>query len=216
MTTKTVAIPMPAFRYQRFTIRGTEIYVQNKFSAKAREKMRTDQEMGWQAKSRKVREPKDFGRAYADAIHVSTDGWHGIPASAFRAAMISACRIVGFAMTRAKLSVFVEAEGIDADDATPLVRITKGEPEYREDLVRQQTTTDLRPRPMWTPGWEARVVVRYDTAQFSDEDVYALMLRVGSQVGIGEGRPDSRSSAGMGWGLFEVVEAAAGDLKETE
>lgn len=215
--TKTVAIPVPTFRYQRFTIRGTEIYVQNKFSSKAREAMRRTQELGSQAKSRKDRAPKDFAQAYADAIHVSTDGWNGIPASAFRSAMISACRIVGFAMTRAKLSVFVEAEGVDADDATPLVRITKGEPEYREDLVRQAQTTDLRPRPMWLPGWEARVVVRYDVAQFGDSDVYALMLRVGSQVGIGEGRPDSRASAGMGWGLFEVVEsAAAADVESAE
>jgi hypothetical protein len=28
---------------------------------------------------------------------------------------------------------------------------------------------------------------------------------VGRQVGIGEGRPDSRNSCGMGWGLFEIV-----------
>jgi len=32
-----------------------------------------------------------------------------------------------------------------------------------------------------------------------------LLARVGMQVGIGEGRPDSKNSAGMGWGLFEVV-----------
>jgi len=27
---------------------------------------------------------------------------------------------------------------------------------------------------------------------------------VGLQVGIGEGRPDSRDSAGLGWGTFKL------------
>jgi len=27
---------------------------------------------------------------------------------------------------------------------------------------------------------------------------------VGLQVGIGEGRPDSKNSAGMGWGMFTI------------
>jgi hypothetical protein len=36
------------------------------------------------------------------------------------------------------------------------------------------------------------------------------MARVGLQVGIGEGRPDSKNSAGMGWGLFTIEEAKEG------
>jgi hypothetical protein len=30
-------------------------------------------------------------------------------------------------------------------------------------------------------------------------------LAFGMQVGIGEGQPDSKNSAGMGWGLFELA-----------
>jgi len=33
-----------------------------------------------------------------------------------------------------------------------------------------------------------------------------LLARAGLQVGIGEGRPDSKNSAGMGWGLFQIEE----------
>ena len=36
------------------------------------------------------------------------------------------------------------------------------------------------------------------------QDVTNLLMRVGQQVGIGEGRPDSKNSAGMGWGTFNV------------
>jgi len=46
------------------------------------------------------------------------------------------------------------------------------------------------------------VVVNFDADQFTVQDVTNLMQRVGMQVGIGEGRPDSRDSAGLGWGTF--------------
>jgi Fur family ferric uptake transcriptional regulator len=40
--------------------------------------------------------------------------------------------------------------------------------------------------------------------EFSDEDIVNLLYRAGTQCGIGEGRPDSSSSNGLGWGLFEI------------
>ena len=140
---------------------------------------------------------------YEQAKHVSEEGWIGIPAPSFRNAMISACRIVGFKMTLAKLSVFVLPDGFDADDGTPLVRIY-GEPEVHEGLVRNATgVADVRWRPMWRK-WHAIVRVSYDADQFTIEDVLNLLARSGMPVGIGEGRPDSKQSAGMGWGTFEV------------
>ncbi len=109
-------------------------------------------------------------------------------------------------MTLAKLSIFIEADGFDKADATPLVKITKGEPEYFESLVRVANgAPDIRPRGMWQPGWEANLRIRFDADQFTIEDVSNLLMRVGLQVGIGEGRPDSKMSTGMGWGMFEVV-----------
>jgi hypothetical protein len=109
-------------------------------------------------------------------------------------------------MTRAKLSLFIEADGYDAGDQTPLVRITKGKPKYSEHFVRNETkVADIRPRPMWREGWEAQVRVRYDGDQLTTTDVLNLLARVGLQVGIGEGRPDSPRSCGMGWGLFEII-----------
>jgi hypothetical protein len=118
--------------------------------------------------------------------------------------MISACRVVGFKMTHAKLSVFVEPDGFDADDGTPLVRIY-GEPMVHEGLVRNATgVADVRWRPMWRQ-WHAFVRVVYDADQFTLEDVSNLLARAGMQVGIGEGRPDSKMSAGMGWGTFRIA-----------
>jgi len=201
-----LTIAPPNFQTLSIRIRGNAPYVQNKFSAKARQKMIDAQEAGSTGKKNRLREAKDFKQVYNDAMHISHEGWHGIPAPGFRNALISACKCCGFAMTRAKLSLFAEADGFDADDGTPLVKILKGKPTYTESAVRNESgVCDIRPRPLWAAGWEADVRIRFDADQFTMDDVANLMMRAGIQVGIGEGRPDSKKSAGMGWGTFEAV-----------
>ena len=201
-----VIIAPPKFEVATVKLIGIAPYVQHKFSQKARNQIMATQMAGQQAKKGKTREPKDFDVVYKAAMYVSRKGWHGIPASAFRNAMISACRTVGFKMTLAKLSLFTEADGFDAEDGTPLVRITKGEPHQHIAPARNANgSVDIRVRPMWNEGWEATLRVRWDAEQFSATDVINLLARVGQQIGIGEGRPDSRMSCGLGWGLFEVA-----------
>ncbi|WP_440940219.1 hypothetical protein [Immundisolibacter sp.] len=198
-----VSIKAPKIETALFRIVGTAPYVQARFSGKAKQQMAAKMMAGSTARGKKAREPRDFEDDYQQAMHVSTEGWVGIPAGAFRAAMISACRLVGFKMTLAKLSVFVAADGIDAIDGIPLIRIN-GTPERIDMAVRNATGgPDIRVRPIWRE-WSADVRVRYDADQFTLNDVTNLMDRVGMQVGIGEGRPDSRQSAGLGWGTFRL------------
>lgn len=204
VATKTaVQIAAPKIQTIEFEIVGTAPYVQARFSGKAMQAMMAKHIAGSVAKGKKVREARDFDADYEFAKHVSVDGWCGIPAGAFRQAMISACRLVGFKMTLAKLSVFVEADGFDKIDGVPLIRL-EGTPEKNTMAVRNATgVADIRVRPMWRE-WSAKVRVRYDADQFSIDDMSNLMARVGLQVGIGEGRPDSRESAGLGWGTFRI------------
>lgn len=184
-------------------ITGKTPYMQARFSTKAQQQIQATQEAGSQARSKKVRKARDFEADYQAAMYRMKDGSYGIPCSAFRNAMISACRIVGFKMTVAKLSVFVDADGFDNEDGTPLVKLT-GECEKTIMHVRNTTgVVDLRARPQWRE-WSAVVRVHFDADQFSAGDVYNLMVRVGQQVGVGEGRPDSKSSAGLGLGTFTV------------
>lgn len=207
-------IPAPNFQQATFRIEGTAPYVQAKFSEKAKAQIREKMLAGSQAKKGRARQPRDFEADYKGAMHISRPemkngkdigSWNGIPASCFRQACISACRLVGFKMTLAKLALFVEADGYDADEGTPLVRIY-GEPHKHEQHVRNATgVVDLRVRPMWDK-WHADLTVRWDGDQFSVQDVTNLLNRVGQQVGIGEGRPDSKQSSGQGWGLFVVGE----------
>jgi hypothetical protein len=184
-------------------ITGTGTYMQNKFSKKAVDKMEEIQRTGSQSRGKKVREPRNFKADFEAATYRFPDGSYGIPASAFRKAMISACRTVGFAMTLAKLSVFVVEDGRDMVDNTPLVRL-KGKPVMDVRPARNDNgSCDLRSRPRFDE-WSAVVCIRFDLGLYSASDIINLLVRVGAQVGIGEGRPDSPNSAGIDMGLFKV------------
>jgi len=198
-----ITISPPNFQYATVTIVGTAPYVMNKMSSENRREMMENQMAGSTAKKGKKRKPKDFDAVYRGAMHISQDGWYGMPASAFRAAMVSACRVVGFQMTKAKLAVFTEADGFDNDDLQPLIKI-KGEPIRRDMAVRLATgKTDIIARPFFL-DWSAKVTLKWDADMFTATDVINLLMRVGIQVGIGAGRPDSKTSTGMGWGTFKV------------
>lgn len=203
-----IRISRPRLRETTVRIVGISPYVQHAFSEKQRKQMEATQRAGQQARGKRTRTPKNFDEVYEAAKHKAKVAkgeiaWCGIPCPAFRNAMISACRLIGFKMTIAKLSIFVEADGIDVNDGTPLVRI-HGEPRIHQSAARNANgSADVRWRPMWEE-WYADVRVSWDEDQFSSADVVNLMLRAGLQVGIGEGRPDSPNSFGLGWGRFKI------------
>jgi hypothetical protein len=202
---KKVSISPPNFVTAGFDVVGTAPLVMNKFSQKARTMMREKQEAGTQSKKGKTREARDFNEIYENALHVSTDGWYGIPANAFRAAMIGACRLVDFKMTISKLALFIVEDGYDSDEGTPLVKITRGKPIKHEMGARLESgVCDVRVRPMWKE-WGCKLSVRFDADIFTADDVANLLMRAGMQVGILEGRPGSKDSIGMGWGTFTIV-----------
>lgn len=201
---KQVLISAPDFGILELIIEGTAPLVIERFSKKA-ELMAKMQE-GQQAKSKKVRTARDYEKDAEDARYRHKDGWEGANAAAFRAGMISACRLVGFKMTLAKLSVFVEADGFDVADGLPIVRIY-GESQTFTAHTRNATgVVDVRSRPQYR-SWACKLRVKFDQQQFSATDIINLIARVGGQVGIGAGRPDSKASAGCGWGTFAVVGA---------
>jgi hypothetical protein len=212
-TTKTERLEIKPPRMERAAIKiiGTAPLVIHRFSEKSRKKMEASMEEGSQrAKNKKAREPRDFEADYQAAMYQSDDGWHGFPASMTRNALISSCRLVGFPMTRAKLSIFVIADGFDATEGVPLVRIHNSEPEMWKSHVRNSNgEADVRARPMYRAGWEAILSLEWDGDQFGASDVLNLAARAGLQGGIGEGRPDSPKSNGLGYGTWRLVDGVA-------
>lgn len=209
-----IVIKPPRFERAAFVIRGLSQYVQNRFGNKEaiiNERLLEASERKKQRKAEKDK-PKDMDADFRRALHETADGHYGIPAAAFRSGMIDACRLVpGITMTGFKLSAWVLGDGVCMHDDCDLVYLT-GEPTARSLPVKLPGpghTMDIRTRAHFHE-WGATVRVEYDADQLSLESLANLMMRVGMQVGVGEGRNYSKSSGGQGWGRFEIVEVQTG------
>ena len=200
-----IRIAAPAMRTAVFEIEGTAPLVVHRFSEKAKKSIRDNMTGESKPGSKRKREKVVPKTEYEAARYRSRDGWDGFNAASIRCALISACRLCDFKMTLAKLSLFVQADGYDAKEPTiNLVRI-HGKPRMLESTVRVANGGMML---CWRPSydeWKAKLRIVFDADQFSTMDVANLLSRVGTQVGIGEGRPDSRDSAGMGWGTFRLL-----------
>lgn len=202
-----VSIKPMNMKILKFALIGTAPLMQAAFTAKARLAIEAKHRAGSTAKNKKTREARDFEQQFKDAMHISEEGWVGIPAPAFRNACIAACRVADFKMTLAKMSIFILADGLDKVNGQPLVKLNPPQPNKAEmnmAAVRNASgILDLRARPMWRK-WGCDLRVRYDADQFTANDVANLLERAGQQVGIGEGRPFSRESCGMDLGTFTI------------
>jgi hypothetical protein len=202
---KEVEVKAPNYVVFKTTLMGTAPYVSNNFAQESQEMMAAAQAAGDAGKKGKKRDPKDFAAAYRGSLHESEDGWYGIPATAFRSSLIRACVPIGLEMTKARMSIFVEADGYEKGTGTPLVKFTKGRPEMFKAFARNASGgADIRARGRFAPGWECVLRVRFDADFFTLEKVANLVARAGISVGVGAGRPFSKMSDGCGWGTFEI------------
>lgn len=181
-----------------------------RFSQKKQDELADKHRQGDQAKTKTKKGPKDFESEYEGAKYRCTQKvggkqvtWLGLNASGLRNACVETCRVAGYAMTKAKMSIFAVEDGADDIDGTMLVRVY-GDEEMVVDAVRNASgVIDLRPRVMWR-DWKIIARVRFDEDQFSPSDVLNLLIRVGQQNGLGEGRPNGTNGCGTGHGLFVV------------
>jgi hypothetical protein len=140
------------------------------------------------------------------------DGRPAIPATAFKAAMVSACRFFEKpTMTEAKLLFFVEGEGPDQ-----LVAFEhEGDPVLREDLARNANGgADLRYRHSFFP-WRATLRIRFVPSSISEGSVVALVDAAG-RVGVGDWRPGAPKSATGTFGTWRVAEAGEAEAAEDD
>ena len=200
-----IVITPPNYATMTFRICGTAPYVQLPMNKKQEEIYGVQGEAA--AKKKKQKEEPNRDKEYAESCYVSDQGWHGIPCKAIKDAMIAACRVSDYQMVKARMSFDVIGEGRDPRYLYSLARIY-GTRERFDSYPRipgrmGATVPQLRVRSMWKE-WYANVTVTWDDDQFHVTDIANLLTRAGIQVGIGEGRPLSKNSSGMGWGTFRV------------
>lgn len=188
---------------------GSPLVVHN-WSKKAIEIMLAKQ-MGIVTSAKKA--PKNPTEDFLDSLYwlserpdeISEDsvdgGVFGFKSLAFKNAAIAACRSLdGVPMTQARQWFHVwgtdhrQFVTLQNHDGTPAIPIC------RRDMVRVQTTTDIRFRGEF-PEWQAYLQIEFNSGAVKLEQIVNLINLAGFGVGIGEQRPDKNGA----WGMFEVV-----------
>jgi hypothetical protein len=191
------------------TIKTTAIspLIQKKFSEKAIQQIEDAQ----QGKAKGKKPPKNPEQEFLQCFHYIgrqaktrkglKTAKFGIPAVAFKEAMVRAAKANDVAMTDAQRMFFVKATHGD------LVEITScSEPVMRTDHVRLQgKTADVRYRPMFE-DWECTLTIEYNLRQVTAEQLVAWCNLAGFANGVGEWRPGGKQSSGI-YGRWEITTA---------
>ena len=189
-------------------IEGKTPLIPHRWSEKAIRMMAEKQMQGTAASAKSQREPKDPEQEAHDSCYwldvqendgsIVTKG--AMPATAFKASMVGACRFYeGITMVQAKQLFYVEGSG--PDQLVPV----DGDPVMRQDTPRNATgVADLRYRMMFFP-WSATLRIRYIPTMIDPDSVLAL-LDAGGKGGVGDWRPSSPKSSTGTFGQFSVME----------
>ena len=179
-------------RLVRLTVKGTTPLIVHAWSEKAVKMMEAVQ----QQKAKVGREPKNPDAEYEACFYRTEDGRYGVPARAFKKAMVQAATSIDdkrFAKTKIRQVLFVQGDILPLEIAT--------EPNKRCDTVRLNgKTADLRYRPEFK-DWSVTLTIEYNAQAVSLEQVVNLLNLAGFAVGIGEWRPEKDGNNGR----FEVV-----------
>lgn len=214
----TIIIRTPQIGLIDIPIVGIEPLIIHAWSEKAKRQMLENQmkEAGTKAKSH--REKRDPHGDYNGARYIFRDEnneWDGIPAVAFKASLVEACRQVdGLPMTEARRALFVRYQGmteyhspLSCKTRIGLVRIW-GTPEMREDAVRinDGKDTNLAYRPQYWP-WSARLQIEFNSSKFKSDAIANLVATAGYWEGVGEWRPGSKKSNSGQLGRWKIDES---------
>lgn len=177
-------------------------------------------------RSTKQKEAKNPEKCFQESLYYIGTGKerkkrYGFPATAFKAAMVRACKLLkdtkqlDLDMIMARQTLFVMPDGQENREInidlpgnqkvshavrTDLVEIF-GEPQNRMDMVRVGNgSADIRFRAEF-PKWDAKLKVQYNSELLDESTVANIIYRAGMTVGIGEGRPEKGD---QGWGRFEI------------
>ena len=180
----------------RVSVRGLTPLIPHRWSEKSKRMMPGHPENEGRVKSKKgVRKPEEEAEA---CLYRLEDGTLGMPATAFKSAIIDACRFFDKpTMTEAKLLVYVVGEGPDQ-----LVRINGGL-SLREDTPRNANgSADLRYRYQIN-DWTAELTIRFPMSSITPEAIAALVDAAG-RCGVGDWRPSSPKSKTGTYGTWRA------------
>lgn len=190
-------------RQIKIRVQGVAPLIVSRFDEKSKQQIeesgKAEKGLKQGGKKKNISDPKE---QYEKSIYYFADGkTYGLPAVAFKAAMVTAAyRTYGRPMTTTRSAFHVIAD----DPATGLVKL-EGAPQMREDMVRVggiQKVASPRYRACF-PVWAATITIQFLADVISEEEVVGLLNAAGFTCGVGEWRPERCNSGSFG--LFQVV-----------
>lgn len=177
-------------------IEGISPLIPHRWSEKSK-RMMLEKQQGKSARAK--HDAKDPEKEAHDACYWLEDGRPGMPATAFKSAMVNSVRFFrGLTMTVAKMAIFVEGEGPEV-----LVPI-QGVGKMREDTPRNATgVADLRYRTAFYP-WSATLKIQVMSSLVDPSSVPNLVEAAGL-AGVGDWRPSAPKSTTGTFGMFRVA-----------
>jgi hypothetical protein len=174
-------------------IEGLTPLIVHNWNEKTKKQM-LDKQMAGKNAPKAKKEPKDPDADYKASLYLLPNGEPGFPASAFKAAIVGACRMFdGLPMVLAKTIIRVNG------DLIPIV----GEHRKREDMVRLESgVADIRYRAEF-PKWSAVLPITYNANILKIQDILSLVNAAG-MAGIGEWRPSAPHVNSGTFGTFQV------------
>lgn len=211
-----VTIPQIRQKTINIGIIGKSPLIVHAWSAKA-VRMMLDKQMGKATAGRDKKDPlADFkGSLY----YLPNKAGFGLPAPSFKAAIVSAANDVSMKMTEIKRSIHVASYLVpiiapelptelyseyDTEYASKIEFEHKHGCSMRMDMVRLESgVADIRFRGSF-PDWKATLVIEYNEAVVTAEQVVNLVNAAGYGCGVGEWRPSSPQVRSGEFGRFEV------------
>lgn len=176
------------------SIRGTTPLIVHAWSEKAIRMIEDKQQKKGTTGQRAAKDPQ---AEYEGCFYRDEEGRSCIPARAVKKAIVSAATslndIRNFSKTKLRQGLFVLGD---------LLPLKASKPRMRTDMVRVQGNADVRYRPEFEK-WEVDLVIEYNAAVFSPEQIVNLLNVAGFAVGLCENRPEKDGSNGR----FEVVQS---------
>ena len=120
-----IIISPPQVVVSSFSVEGSSPLVSNRFSAEVAAQMREDMANNTtKAAKKERRNGRHFAAEARASLYQSAEGWHGMPANAFKSALVRAGQLCGVEMTILKQCLYVVPDGVDAlEGHVQLVRI---------------------------------------------------------------------------------------------
>lgn len=165
-------------------LQGTSPLICNRWSEKAKQEMADKQ----QKKAKQAKAAKDPEACYQASLYKLPAGGFGFPSVGFKAAAVDACsHVEGITKVQARGAFHIRGD---------MVRI-EGTPTMREDMVRVgMGVADIRYRGEFRE-WACELIVEFNAAVLSIEQIHHLFEIAGFAIGVGEWRPQRDGSMGM-------------------